>query len=91
MRGQARQARRNGLQPMMVINTGEPFLETVDAVLLRWAWPDRSQLAPLDVTAAIVAAPWWSHATRGAQPTIAYEQTSTTKTIDFLLHSGRAT
>ena len=64
MRRQARQARRSGLQPMMVINSGEPFPETVGVVLLRWAWRYRSELAPLGVTAAIVAAAWWLHATR---------------------------
>ena len=51
MRRQARQARRSGLQPMMVINSGEPFPETVGVVLLRWAWRYRSELAPLGVTA----------------------------------------
>ena len=63
MRRQARQARRSGLQPMMVINSGEPFPETVGVVLLRWAWRYRSELAPLGVTAAIVGAAWWLHAT----------------------------
>ena len=51
MRRQARQARRSGLQPMMVINSGEPFPETAGVVLLRWAWRYRSELAPLAVTA----------------------------------------
>ena len=51
MRRQARQARRSGLQPMMVINSGEPFPETAGVVLLRWAWRYRSELAPLGVTA----------------------------------------
>ena len=55
MRRQARQARRSGLQPMMVINSGEPFPETVGVVLLRWAWRYRSELAPLGVTVAMVA------------------------------------
>jgi S-DNA-T family DNA segregation ATPase FtsK/SpoIIIE len=64
MRRQARQARRSGLQPMMVINSGEPFPETVGVVLLRWAWRYRSELAPLGVTAGIVAAGWWLHASR---------------------------
>ena len=64
MRRQARQARRSGLQPMMVINTREPFPETVGVVLLRAAWRYRSELAPLAVTAGLVAAAWWLHATR---------------------------
>ena len=54
MRRQARLARRSGLQPMMVINSGEPFPETVGVVLARWAWRYRSELAPLGVTAALV-------------------------------------
>ena len=64
MRRQARQARRSGLQPMMVINSGEPFPETVGVVLLRWAWRYRSELAPLGVTVGIECAAWWLHVTR---------------------------
>ena len=64
MRRQARQARRSGLQPMMVINSGEPFPETAGVVLLRWAWRYRSELAPLGVTIAMMAAAWWLHGTR---------------------------
>ena len=64
MRRQARQARRSGLQPMMVINSGEPFPETVGVLLLRWAWRYRSELAPLAVTVGIVCAAWWLHAAR---------------------------
>ena len=64
MRRQARLARRSGLQPMMVINTGEGFPETVGVVLARWAWRYRSELAPLGVAAALAAAAWWLHHTR---------------------------
>jgi hypothetical protein len=64
MRRQARQARRGGLQPMMVINAGEPFPETAGVILARWAWRYRSELAPLCVTLVIVGAAWWLHATR---------------------------
>jgi hypothetical protein len=64
MRRQARQARRGGLQPMMVINSGEPFPETVGVVLLRSAWRYRSELAPLGVTVGIECAAWWLHVTR---------------------------
>lgn len=64
MRRQARQARRGGLQPMMVINSGEPFPQTAGAVLLRWAWRYRSELAPLGVTVGIVCTACWLHATR---------------------------
>ena len=64
MRRQARLARRSGLQPMMVISTGDGFPETVGVVLLRGAWRYRSELAPVGVTAALVAAAWWLHHTR---------------------------
>jgi hypothetical protein len=64
MRRQARLARRSGLQPMMMINTGDGFPETVGVVLLRGAWRYRSELAPVGVTAALVAAAWWLHHTR---------------------------
>src|SRR5580693_6458857 len=64
MRRQARLARRSGLQPMMVINTGEGLPETVGVVLARWAWRYRSELAPLGVAAALAGAAWWLHHTR---------------------------
>ena len=64
MRRQARLARRSGLQPMMVINTGEAFPETVGVVLLRGAWRYRSELAPVGVAAGLVAAAWWLHDAR---------------------------
>ena len=64
MRRQARLARRSGLQPMMVINTGDGFPETVGVMLLRGAWRYRSELAPTGVTAALVVAAWWLHHTR---------------------------
>jgi S-adenosyl methyltransferase len=54
MRRQARQARRSGLQPMMVLNTGERFPETAGVILLRWAWRYRSELAPFGIADAIV-------------------------------------
>ena len=68
MRRQARLARRSGLQPMMVINTGEGLPETVGVVLARWGWRYRSELAPLAVTAGLVAAAWWLHGTRPHWP-----------------------
>jgi hypothetical protein len=64
MRRQARRARRSGLQPMMVINAGEPFPETMGVLLGRWAWRYRSELAPVGVAAGLVAAASWLHHTR---------------------------
>ena len=64
MRRQARQARRSGLQPMMMISTGDSFPETLGAVLARQVWRYRSELAPAGVAAGLVAAAWWLHHTR---------------------------
>jgi S-DNA-T family DNA segregation ATPase FtsK/SpoIIIE len=64
MRRQARLARRSGLQPMMMINTGDGFPETAGMLLARWAWRYRSELTPVAVAAGLVAAAWWLHATR---------------------------
>ena len=36
MRRQARQARRVGMQPMMVINSGDPLPELAAVVIARW-------------------------------------------------------
>jgi hypothetical protein len=62
MRRHARQARRAGMQPMMVINSGDPFPELAIAVIARFAWRYRSELAPAAVTAALAAAGAWLHA-----------------------------
>ncbi len=64
MRRQARLARRSGMQPMMVINTGDEFPDTVGVLLARWAWRYRSELAPLGAVAGLVAAAWWLHRVR---------------------------
>ena len=53
---QVRHARRHGMQPMMVINSGDPFPELAIVVVARWMWRYRSELAPLGVTAALAAA-----------------------------------
>jgi len=62
MRRQARVARRTGMQPMMIINTGDQLPETVGVLVLRWAWHYRSELAPVYALAAMVGAGWWLHA-----------------------------
>ena len=62
MRRRARQARRAGMQPMMVINAGDPFPELAIAVIARFAWRYRSELAPAAVTAALAGAGGWLHA-----------------------------
>ena len=55
MRRQARLMRRSGMQPMMVINSGDQLPETVSVLLLRWAWRYRSELAPLYLTVLVLA------------------------------------
>jgi len=66
MRRRARQARRAGMQPMMVINSGDPFPELVIAVIGRLVWRYRSELAPAAVTAALAGAGGWLHAAHPA-------------------------
>ena len=62
MRRQARRIRRTGLQPMMVINSGDQLPETAWLVIVRWAWRYRSELAPVYLAAVIAGAAWWLHA-----------------------------
>jgi S-DNA-T family DNA segregation ATPase FtsK/SpoIIIE len=62
MRRHARQIRRSGMQPMMVINSGDHLPETAGIFLVRWFWRYRSELAPLYLAAIILGAAWWMHA-----------------------------
>jgi hypothetical protein len=62
MRRHARHARRAGMQPMMVVNSGDQAPETVGVVLLHFAWRYRSELAPVFVAIVLLAAGWWLHA-----------------------------
>jgi hypothetical protein len=68
MRRQARQARRAGMQPMMVIGSGDPLPELLAVVIARWAWRYRSELAPIAVACTVAGfgsyahaalSPWW--------------------------------
>jgi hypothetical protein len=56
MRRQARQARRAGMQPMIVINSGDRFPELAIVVisrwLSRWVWRYRSALVPFGIALA---------------------------------------
>jgi S-DNA-T family DNA segregation ATPase FtsK/SpoIIIE len=61
MRRQARRVRRAGMQPMMVINSGDQPPETAGGLLLRWAWRYRSELAPVYLAAVVLGASWWLH------------------------------
>ena len=57
---QARHARRNGMQPMMVINSGDPFPELAIVVIARWVWRYRSELAPVGVAVLLAAFGWFA-------------------------------
>jgi hypothetical protein len=62
MRRQARHARCAGMQPMMVINSGDQFPEPAGVLLLRWLWRYRSELAPAMLAACLGLAAVWAHA-----------------------------
>jgi S-DNA-T family DNA segregation ATPase FtsK/SpoIIIE len=63
MRRQARQIRRGGMQPMMVINTDPgQFPIPAGVILARLAWLYRSELAPFAVSVTTMGAAWWTHA-----------------------------
>jgi len=64
MRRHARQVRRAGMQPMMVVNSADPFPDLAIVVIARWARRYRSELAPLGVAMGLMVAAWWLHATR---------------------------
>jgi hypothetical protein len=68
MRRHARQARRADMQPMMVINPGDPLPELAAMIIARWAWRYRSELAPVGIACLVAVlgwyarhalAPWW--------------------------------
>jgi S-DNA-T family DNA segregation ATPase FtsK/SpoIIIE len=63
MRRQARRVHRSGVQPMMLISSGDQFPEPAGVVILRLAWRYRSELAPAYLVGVIVGASWWLHAT----------------------------
>lgn len=63
MRRQARQIRRSGMQPLMVINTDPgQFPTPVGVILARFAWRYRSELTPLAAGAMTMAVALWAHA-----------------------------
>jgi hypothetical protein len=66
MRRHARQARRAGMQPMMVINSGDPFPELAIVVIARWVWRYRSELEPLGVALLVAGLGWYAHAALSA-------------------------
>jgi len=61
MRRHARQVRRAGMQPLIVVNSGDPLPELAIVVIARLAWRYRSELAPAAVAAALAGAGAWAH------------------------------
>ena len=66
MRRHARQARRAGMQPMMVINPGDQLPELLAVIITRWAWRYRSELAPLAVAFCVAGLGSYAHAALSA-------------------------
>jgi hypothetical protein len=62
MRRHARQARRAGMQPMVVINSGDPLPELAIIVITRWVWRYRSEFAPVGAALAVAGLGWYAHA-----------------------------
>jgi hypothetical protein len=62
MRRHARRMRRYGLQPMVVINSGDSLSDLVIVTAARWLWRYRSELAPLALAAATALTAWALHA-----------------------------
>jgi hypothetical protein len=63
MRRQARRMRRYGLQPMIVMSSGDHLPELALMVIGRWLWRYRSELAPLTTAVMMALAAWLLHAT----------------------------
>ena len=59
IRRQTRRARRAGLQPIVVIDSGLPI--PVGVLLIRLAWRYRSEIAPATTAGVVLAAGWWLH------------------------------
>ena len=61
MRRHARQARRAGMQPMMIINPGDQLPDLVIVIIGRWAWRHRTAFAPFAITVAGFAVAAYAH------------------------------
>jgi S-DNA-T family DNA segregation ATPase FtsK/SpoIIIE len=61
MRRHARQARRAGMQPMMILNPGDQLPDLVIVIIGRWAWRHRTAFAPFAITVAALAVAAWVH------------------------------
>ena len=63
MRRHARRMRRYGLQPMVVINSGDQLPEIAGLLLARAVWRYRSELAPFSAAATLALTGLWLHTT----------------------------
>lgn len=71
MRRHARRMRRYGLQPMMLISSGDQLPEIAAVLIFRWLWRYRSELAPVTLAAATMISAAVLHVTHpGWRPTI---------------------
>jgi S-DNA-T family DNA segregation ATPase FtsK/SpoIIIE len=59
IRRHTRRARRAGLQPIVVIDSGLPVPAAV--ILARLGWRYRSEIAPATTAGAVLVAGWWLH------------------------------
>jgi hypothetical protein len=64
LRRQARQARRYGMQPMLVMGNGDRLPATTAVLIGRVVWRYRSELGPVACVAVLFAAGLLMHATR---------------------------
>ena len=72
LRRHARQLRRDGFQPMMLLNSGDQLPETTATAVGRMLWRYRSELAPIAFAAVTVLAAMFLHrAHSGAWPWLA--------------------
>jgi hypothetical protein len=65
IRSQTRRARRVGLQPIVVIDSGLPVPAAV--ILTRLAWRYRSEIAPATTAGAVLVVGWWLQYGHAAQ------------------------
>lgn len=63
MRRQARKMSRNGVQPMMLITSGDQLPDMIGVLIGRWLWRYRSELAPAYAAGLTALTGWLLHAT----------------------------
>jgi len=61
MRRHARRLRRYGLEPIAIVNPGDPLPEIAIVVVGRWLWRYRSELTPATVALAVFGSAWLLH------------------------------